>query len=166
MFFFFWQRMNQEWKFLKVVTFVEQQLSFATWAGRPQLWTPTEETTRTEGKKKLNKKKQNNNPTPKNWATNLSKSRLSSKTPAARGRAYSMCPSRGYSTPAGGCSRSVQDTFSGSQNLSLQIQADTEEVILNGGRKLGKLGKSLGSEVLPPHGSVTPCKHHSCWTLG
>lgn len=35
----------------------------------------------------------------------------------------------GYSTPGGGRSRSAHETFSGSQNLSLQSQAEIEEVI-------------------------------------
>lgn len=49
---------------------------------------------------------------------------------AASGRAHSMMRRRsGYSAPAGGRSTSAQDTFSGSQNLSLQIQAEIKEVI-------------------------------------
>lgn len=54
----------------------------------------------------------------------LSKSSRSRKTPTARGKAYIKCPSRGYSTPGGGRSRSAHVTFSGNQNLSLQIQAE------------------------------------------
>lgn len=68
----------------------------------------------------------------------LSKSSLSRKTPTARGKAQSMSPSRGYSTPGGGRSRSAQETFSGSQNLSLQIQAEIEEVI--GAQKILETG--------------------------
>lgn len=59
----------------------------------------------------------------------LSKSSRSRKTPTARGKAYIKCPSRGYSTPGGGRSRSAHVTFSGNQNLSLQIQAEMQEVI-------------------------------------
>lgn len=59
----------------------------------------------------------------------LSKSSLSRNTPTARGKAHFRCPSRGYSTPGGGRSRSAHVTFSGNQNLSLQIQAEIEEII-------------------------------------
>lgn len=53
----------------------------------------------------------------------LSKISLKMNTTTDMGRAYSMCPARGYSTPGGGCSRSAHDTFCGSQKLSLQNQA-------------------------------------------
>lgn len=76
----------------------------------------------------------------------LSKSSLRRKTPTASGRAYSICPTRGYSTPGGGCSRSTHETFSGSQNLSLQNQAEIEEVI--GERKHPRLAAAVNKKKL------------------
>lgn len=83
----------------------------------------------------------------------LSNSSLRRKIPTARGKAQSMSLSRGYSTPGGGRSKSAQETFSGNQNLSLQIQAEIEEVIgaqkileINGS-KCNKPGKLLGEHL-------------------
>lgn len=89
--------------------------------------------TRTK-KRNLFKKKKIRNKCP----IYLSKSSLSRNTPTARGTAHSRCPSRGYSTPGGGRSRSAHVTFSGNQNLSLQIQAEIEEII--GDQKVLEIG--------------------------
>lgn len=81
-------------------------------------------------------------------AINLSKSILTPKIPKASGRAINKCAGLGYSTPDECSDRSAQVTLCGSQNLSLQNQAERAAMsltqVLNSGSPAGFQREGFG----------------------